>query len=638
MKLATRAYSILEIKSAVDDTRTLEGIATTPTTDRMGDVVETAGVQFKLPLPLLYQHNSRQPIGTVTSAKVTKSGIQIQAKLADKGIAPFIDEAWALIKAGLIRGLSIGFRTLEESFDRERGGFNILRSEWLELSAVTIPANADATITSVKSFDSEALAASGRTRNGSQSDTTKTYPGVSGNHRGNEVKTILEKIQDAEAELKIKRLRMDEIVDSDDAEEQAEYSTLTKEADTMADRITALRSHAKAIGSAVTVKAATQDEGSRSRSTRETRETVEVKTALPKGHAMARQVICLVNAQGNPYVAADLAKKYYKDSPEVELSIKATIAAGDTTTSGFASQLVPAAGNLQNDFIELLRPATLIGKIPGLKRVPFNVSIPLETVGSTFTWVGESAPKPVSAMTFDSVTLRWAKAAGIVVITKELAKFSSPSAEAIIKDSMVQQCTKFLDEQFITDTVAEVSNVSPGSILNGKSAAASTGGTTAGDFIYDLSVAMGAFVTSGNNPADAVILLSATNAYNLSIMRNSLSSSLEFPNLTINGGNIGGIPVVVSQSVGTRLVVVKASEILLADDGGMEISVSDQASVEMSSTPIAGEASPITGAILQSFWQRNLIGIRVERFVTWKRARASSVEWISGATYAPANP
>ncbi len=149
---------------------------------------------------------------------------------------------------------------------------------------------------------------------------------------------------------------------------------------------------------------------------------------------------------------------------------------------------------------------------------------------------------------------------------------------------------------------------------------------------------MTAFVTSGNKPSDAVILLSETNAYNLSIMRNSLSSSLEFPNLTIAGGNIGGIPVVVSQSVGTRLVVVKSSEILFADDGAMDISVSDQASVEMSSTPIAGEASPITGAVLQSFWQRNLIGIRVERFISWKRARASSVEWISGATYAPTNP
>ncbi len=631
-----RAYSLLEIKSSSDDARTLEGIATTPTTDRMGDIVETAGIQFKLPLPLLYQHNSKQPIGTVTSAKVTKDGISIKAQMAPAGVAPFIDEAWALIKAGLIRGFSIGFRTLEEAWMKDVGGFRITKSEWLELSAVTIPANAEASILTVKSYDSEALAASGKERKESKTGKTETNPGVTGS-RTIKMKDLKEKIQDCEADLKVKTLRMQEIMDSDDADEQAEYSKLAKEADAMGDRLKSLQSHERAIGAAVVVKAATPEEGTRSRGVERT-QPVEVKSALPKGHGIARQVICLVNAQGNNMYAAQLAKQYYRDSPEVELALKGTIAAGDSTTSGYASQLIPAAQQMQNEFIELLRPATLIGRIPGLKRVPFNISVPIETGGSTFGWVAESAPKPVSAMTFDSATLRWAKAAGIVVITKELAQFSSPSAEAIIKDSMVKQCSKFLDEQFIDDSVAAVTNVSPASILNGKSAAASTGGTTPGDALYDLDVAMKAFVTAGQNPQDAVILISASNAYSLASAQNSLSSGKIFPDLTVAGGSIGGIPVVVSQSVGTRLVVVNASEILFADEGGMQISVSDQASVEMSSTPIAGEASPITGAVLQSFWQRNLIGIRVERFITWKRARTSSVEWISGTTYAIANP
>lgn len=519
---------------------------------------------------------------------------------------------------------------------KDQGGFRILKSEWLELSAVTIPANSEASILSVKSFDSEALAASGNTRKESKTGTTKTIPGASGSEK-NSMKTLQEKIQDLEADLKTKRLRMDDIMESEDSEEIAEYGTLAKEVDAMADRLGSLRSHEKAIGTAVTVKAGTQEEGTRSRSAAPAK-PAEVKPTLDKGIGFARAVICLVQAEGNKFYAAELAKQHYRDTPEVALTLKATIAAGDTTTSGYASQLVPAAAQLQGEFIELLRPATLIGRIPGLRRVPFNVSVPIGTGGSTFNWVAESAPKPVSAMSFNSATLRWAKAAGICVITKELAKFSSPAAEALIRDQMVKDSAKFLDEQFITDTIAEVSNVSPGSILNGKSAAAATGGTTAGDFNYDLSVAMTAFVTSGNDPRDAVILLSATNAYNLSLMKNSLSSSMEFPNLSINGGSIGGIPVVVSQSVGARLVVVKASEILFADDGGVDISVSDQASVEMSSTPIAGEASPITGAVLQSLWQRNLIGIRVERFITWKRARTSAVEWISGAAYAPANP
>ena len=48
-----RAYSILEIKTVSDDQRIITGTATTPSPDRVGDVVEPLGVKFKNPLPLL---------------------------------------------------------------------------------------------------------------------------------------------------------------------------------------------------------------------------------------------------------------------------------------------------------------------------------------------------------------------------------------------------------------------------------------------------------------------------------------------------------------------------------------------------------------------------------------------------------
>src|SRR3954464_15772907 len=107
-----RAYSLLEIKSFDDEQRVVTGIASTPTPDRMEDIVMPDGAKFKLPLPLLWQHDSRQPIGHVTHAKVTAAGIEIVAEIA-RGVTAEIDKAWALIKAGLVRGLSIGFRPLE---------------------------------------------------------------------------------------------------------------------------------------------------------------------------------------------------------------------------------------------------------------------------------------------------------------------------------------------------------------------------------------------------------------------------------------------------------------------------------------------------------------------------------------------
>jgi HK97 family phage prohead protease len=178
-----RAYSLFEVKSFDDDKREIEGIATTPTPDRMGDIVEPKGAEFKLPLPLLWQHNSAQPIGSVTHAKVTNDGITIKARLAkidEPGtLKDRLDEAWQSLKHGLVRGLSIGFAPLESAQIKDTFSFRFTSWEWLELSAVTIPANSEASISIVKSIDTEQRAASGPRAGGFV--RLIQSPGVSGN-------------------------------------------------------------------------------------------------------------------------------------------------------------------------------------------------------------------------------------------------------------------------------------------------------------------------------------------------------------------------------------------------------------------------------------------------------------------------
>lgn len=160
-----RCYSVLEIKAADDSARVIEGIASTPTADRYGDIVDPMGAKFALPMPLLWQHNASQPVGNVTFAKPTKSGIPFKAQLAkvdEEGtLRNRLEDAWQSVKAGLVRAVSIGFRSLEHSYI-EGGGVRFASWEWLELSLVTIPANADATITSIKGICRNSLAASGR--------------------------------------------------------------------------------------------------------------------------------------------------------------------------------------------------------------------------------------------------------------------------------------------------------------------------------------------------------------------------------------------------------------------------------------------------------------------------------------------
>src|SRR5690606_574387 len=98
-----RAYSMFEVKSVTEagDKYVIEGIATTPTPDRYGDVVEPKGAKFKLPIPLLWQHKRDQPIGQVIEAKVTDAGIFVKcqiAKIDEPGrLKDRLDEAWQSI-------------------------------------------------------------------------------------------------------------------------------------------------------------------------------------------------------------------------------------------------------------------------------------------------------------------------------------------------------------------------------------------------------------------------------------------------------------------------------------------------------------------------------------------------------------
>jgi HK97 family phage prohead protease len=157
--MQNRAYSVLEIKAVDEGKRIIRGIATTPSVDRVGDIIDPLGVKFTNPMAFLWQHRHDQPIGTVKFENPTEKGIAFEAEIARSDepgtLKDRLDEAWQSIKAGLVRAVSIGFRPIEYAF-MDNGGIKYSETEVYELSAVTIPANADALITTIKSLDAAA--------------------------------------------------------------------------------------------------------------------------------------------------------------------------------------------------------------------------------------------------------------------------------------------------------------------------------------------------------------------------------------------------------------------------------------------------------------------------------------------------
>ena len=367
---------------------------------------------------------------------------------------------------------------------------------------------------------------------------------------------------------------------------------------------------------------------------------IELKSNLPKGTGFARYAMAIARSKGNLMQAAEIAKGWHDSTPEVETVLRAAVAAGTTTDSSWAAPLVEYQ-NLTGEFIELLRPATIIGKIQGLRRVPFNVKMPSQTTGSSVGWVGEGAPKPVSKLGFGTTQLGFAKVAGIVVLTDELVRFSNPSAEALVNADLVASIAQFLDHDFVDPAKAASANVSPASITNGVTPVTASG-TDADALKADVKAVFGKFIAANLSVAGSVWIMTSTQALAIGLMQNAMGQP-EFPGIGMNGGTFFGLPVVVSENIpayagtgspptgaGSRILLVKPSEILLADDGGVTLDASNQASIQMSDAP----DNPATAStVMTSLWQNNLIGLRAERTINWGKRRAEAVEYINGANY-----
>lgn len=641
------AYSLLEVKALDDEKREISGIATTPEADRVGDIVEPLGVKFKNPLPLLWQHQHDKPVGTVKFDRPTKDGISFTAKLpsiSEAGpLKDLVDMAWQAVKAQLVRGVSIGFRPLEYSF-MDNGGIRFAESEVYELSLVTIPANASATIQTVKSIDNAFRAASGV-----EDDVKSKSPGVSGKPvnlkpKGTKM-NVKEQIDAAKAKrAEIQKSMTDAMAKATeegrtlDAQEADAYDGAEAEIKQLDDHIKRLETLEKTqLASAKPVDGTTQKGAIDSR-----QGFIQVKDNRVKGEglALAQMAKCLYKAQGNLLGAQMLAEQSKDLDPRVASVLKTAVAAGTTSSAAWVGNLVGDETSVYADFIEYLRPRTIVGQfgaggVPALRRIPFRVPLIGQTSGGAGYWVGEGQAKPLTKFDFSRTTLEPLKLANIAVLTEEAVRDSSPAADVIVRDQLVAALASRMDIDFIDPDKAAVSGVSPASITNGV-AGISSSGSDAEAVRRDIRALWAPFIAANNPATSAVYIMSASTALALSMMQNPLGQS-EFPGLSMVGGTLMGVPVIVSEyatntrgSAGGIVILANASDIYFADEGGFMVDLSREASVQMDDTP---DNPTTSGTVLVSLWQRNLVGFRAERTVNWARRRTTSVSWLDAVTW-----
>lgn len=657
-----RAYSFLEIKAVTDDARIITGLASTPETDRVGDVVEPMGVKFKNPLVLLWQHDHEKPIGTVEFGKPTAKGVPFTATIAtvdEPGtLKDRVDEAWQSVKAGLIRAVSIGFRSLESENIAGTWGTRYIQTEVYELSLVSVPANAGA-VFSIKSFDVGLPAASGKKEftvvrlakpAGASATVTKKLPVTPKPEEGQDM-NFAEQIKSFKDTMAQKSARQKELMEA--AEGRTLDEAESEEFDTITDEVKAAEVHIKRLE--VMEKANVEKAAPVQDVTKQTHRAPLVAKNTEKlepGILFARYAMCKMASQNNPAMAVEIAKSQYPQhegmvktlelearGQKMQGLMKATVEAGTTLDTTWAAPLVQYQ-NFAGDFVEYLRPRTILGQfgtngIPSLNRIPFNVRIAGQTSGGQAYWVGEGAPKPLTAFDFNDTELRWNKIATIAVLTNELIRFSDPSAERLVRDGLAAAVIERADIDFVDPAKAAVANVSPASITNGIAGITSSG-NTADDIRADIAALWAPFIAARNAPRNAVYLMDSTTALALSMMLNPLGQT-EFPGVTMNGGTFMGVPVIVSDylpvdSGGGMVILLNASDIWLADDGQVTIDASREASLQMLDNPTNNSATG-TPTTMVSMFQTNSTAFLAERFINWQRRRASAVAWLDNVNW-----
>ncbi len=154
METKYRNSFALEMKALEADGRFAGYASVFDNTDSQQDVMRPGAFRKSLkarkyPVQLLWQHQWDSPIGVITEIFEDQHGLYVEGRLLLE--VARAKEAHALLKAGAMRGLSIGYTVTRARRNADTGSRELMEVELWEVSLVTRPANDAAQVTVVKS-------------------------------------------------------------------------------------------------------------------------------------------------------------------------------------------------------------------------------------------------------------------------------------------------------------------------------------------------------------------------------------------------------------------------------------------------------------------------------------------------------
>jgi hypothetical protein len=415
-----------------------------------------------------------------------------------------------------------------------------------------------------------------------------------------------------------------------DASQQEEYDGFAKDIEAVDQHLERLRTLEKAAKATVRpVSGGTSKDATESRGGAPIVLKKGDKDEAFPGQNFTRMVIAKTLARIDDVSAVGIAhKRWGQSSPQLVESIKAAVAGGGTDSGEWGAELVHI-DRYTGDFIEYLYSRTVFDKLP-LREVPANVNIAGQDGAATGYWVGQSKSIPLSKADFMDVNLTPLKVAALAVVSKELLRDSSPSAERLVRDALVGASAQRVDQTFLS-TAAASAGVSPAGILNGVSIGSSSGNDIDA-VIADVKALYAPFIAA-NNADDLQFVTTQSLSKSLGLMQNALGN-WAFPGLSANGGSLLGDPLVAGGNVGAGdLILLKPSDIYKIGDRGVEVSLSTEAAIQMDDAPNGASDTPVANTSVVSMFQTDSVAIKVVRPLNFAKRRASAVAYIGDANY-----
>lgn len=616
------------------------------TVDRYGDIIEPSGWEldnFRANPIALFGHAGSFPIGTWANVRVEKGKLLGEFVAAKSGTSQRIDEIISLIEQDILRATSVGFQPLEHvplNPKEPYGGQRYTSQELLETSIVSVPANPAALQVA------KALHVSDETMSlvfGAHADTRRRdmSPGAhadpkSSNRRTMSVTLISTQIEDRQSQLNAARDELNELIkDADHDVEQADL--LQDQIEEHERRLTSLQRTEKALAIR-TIEHQPQPPQQTLPAPMVSRRPFGIPTKETKPVDLIYRMLAVrLRAEVTRRPVEDMLHLHYPDDEATAIVTRAAVTGATTTGAGWAIDLVQLA---QGEFVNTLYPNSVFPKVAamgtalsfgpnaGAIKIPSRTTTP--SIGGSF--VAEAAPIPVRRLGTTSITLYPHKVGGISVYSREIAAYSNPDIEALIRDSIVNDTSINVDG-LLLDNVA-VSTTRPAGLTNGVAAITASTAKGYAAFLADLQSLSTPFYNA-NAGRNLALIMSPVQRQQLIYAPGPTGVPFGWSDQFT-----GMFSVIASTTIAAGSVYMIDCTDFVSVSGAPEFEVSEVATLHMEdTTPLqivtGAQGSGVVASPTQSMFQTGQIAIRMLANVSWAMRRAGMVQFMTGANWGP---